>query len=63
MDKKPTRNPDAPKAAHLPARDMDHRGESPRTDVPDLMVAGGEKRAPAAWVLRVCGVPAWGKRA
>jgi hypothetical protein len=60
-EEKPTRRPGPPKAAHLPARGPDIREETSRLGGPDLMAAGGETESPAAWVLRVCGRPTWGR--
>lgn len=59
-EEKPTHRPGLPTAAHLPARGMDLREETSRKGGPDLMTVGGEKATVSAWVLRVCGRPAWG---
>lgn len=58
-EEKPTRRPDEPKAAHLPAHGRPCLLPEETEGSPDLMAAGGEKVS--AWVLRVCGWPTWGR--
>lgn len=58
-EEKPTRRPDEPKAAHLPAHGRPCLLPEETEGSPDLMAAGGEMVS--AWVLRICGWPTWGR--